>query len=150
MPKRRRTSKSFNVSATKYSLTNKSLRTEVGVAIGVSMAAMMVCILVGVTFNKTQSSDALSARSHHVVDRPTKLMLAAYTGDADLVKRLLQQAKESEADTYIALLEAVDRRGMATLHYALEGRNNDLQRQSMTLHGNHEVDYRPIGRLHML
>jgi hypothetical protein len=60
-------------------------------------------------------------------------MLAAYAGDAVGVERLLRENRD------VGYVQAMDRRGMTALHYALEGRNNGLQRQSETMDGYHEV-----------
>jgi ankyrin repeat protein len=59
-------------------------------------------------------------------------MLAAYAGDAVGVERLLRENRD------VGYVQAMDRRGMTALHYALEGRNNGLQRQSETMDGYHE------------
>ena len=63
-------------------------------------------------------------------------MLAAYAGDAVGVERLLRDNKDVG---YVDDMQAMDRRGMTALHYALQGRNNGLQRQSETIDGHHEV-----------
>lgn len=107
------------------------------VTIGFLFTTCIAVFVAVLSSNGKHSTPAIPAYVQ-VVDRPTKLMIAAYAGDAVRIERLLDD-RNSGDDDVTAQIQAVDTRGMATLHYALEARNNDLQSQSDILHGHHEV-----------